>query len=67
MLYQNLVLLLLQLLTSCVVGCLRVKMNWSLSSIIQEFENQCEPEGGLHDIQFIENFKMSFDDTSYLS
>lgn len=36
---------------------MRIAMNWSLASTIQEFETHSEPEGGLHDIQFIENFQ----------
>jgi hypothetical protein len=42
------------------VACLRVATGWCLSSTIQEFENHSDPEGGLHDIQFIENFKYNY-------
>jgi hypothetical protein len=31
-------------------------MGWSLVSAIHEFEQYCETEGGLVDMQFIENY-----------
>ena len=50
-------LIVVQLRTSCVIGCLRRRMRWSLATIIQEFESYADPEGSMHDILFIENFE----------
>jgi protein tyrosine/serine phosphatase len=43
--------------TGCAVGCLRKKSNWCMSSIVQEFEQYTEPDGGLCDLHFIESFE----------
>lgn len=43
--------------TGCAVACLRRKMGWSISSIINEFEQFSDSEGGLCDLQFIESFQ----------
>ena len=43
--------------TGCVVGCLRKRLGWSVSSIVQEFEQFTEPEGGMADLQFIDAFE----------
>mmetsp|Transcript_25030 Transcript_25030/g.36950 ORF Transcript_25030/g.36950 Transcript_25030/m.36950 type:complete len:163 (+) Transcript_25030:32-520(+) len=48
-----------KLKTSTVIGCLRMALNWSFTSTIDEFVRYAGPEGGLHDIQFIENFRPS--------
>lgn len=42
--------------SSCAVACLRKSLGWSLTSIFQEFEQFAEPEGGIADLLFIENF-----------
>lgn len=43
--------------TGCAVACLRKRLKWCMSSIIQEFEQFTDPEGGLCDLQFIEGFE----------
>lgn len=43
--------------TGCVVGCYRKMLNWSMSSIVAEFEQFTEPDGALCDLQFIESFE----------
>ncbi len=44
--------------TSCVVGCLRKRMGWSIVSIIHEVDQNTDPDGcaGLSDYLYIENF-----------
>jgi tyrosine-protein phosphatase SIW14 len=48
-----------RLRTSCVVGCYRKSCEWSLVSIISEFEQWADSEGGCADIQFMENYVYS--------
>ncbi|KAJ1434142.1 protein-tyrosine phosphatase [Ochromonadaceae sp. CCMP2298] len=43
--------------TACVVGCLRKRTRWCMSSIILEFEQFSEPDGSLCDLQFIDSFE----------
>lgn len=43
--------------TGCAVACLRKRTNWCMSSIIQEFEQHTDPDGGLCDMHFIEAFE----------
>ena len=46
-----------KLKTSCVIGCLRkLHHQWRLSSIFHEYEMFTDPDGGLADLVFIENF-----------
>jgi tyrosine-protein phosphatase SIW14 len=42
--------------TGCVIGCYRQLLNWSTVSIMHEFEEFTDNEGGLADLIFIENF-----------
>lgn len=42
--------------TSCVIGCFRRSLNWSLASVLHEYEQYNDPEGILSDMIFIENF-----------
>lgn len=42
--------------TSNVVACMRRRLGWSLASIFQEFDQYAQPEGGLCDYLFIEQF-----------
>jgi len=44
--------------TCCVVGCLRRVAQWSLASIMVEFENFAAKEGKFMDMQFIEDFHL---------
>lgn len=43
--------------TSTVIACFRKRLDWSLSSIIAEFELYSDTEGGIFDLHFIENYK----------
>lgn len=43
--------------TSCVIGCYRKSLNWSLASVLHEYEQFNDPEGILSDMIFIENFQ----------
>ena len=43
--------------TSCVIGCYRKSLNWSLASVLHEYEQFNDPEGILRDMIFIENFQ----------
>lgn len=44
--------------TGCVVACLRrALLGWGVSSVVAEFEQFAEPEGGLCDLFFIESFR----------
>lgn len=45
--------------TGCIIGCYRQLLNWSMVSIMHEFEEFTENEGGLADLIFIENFDQS--------
>ena len=42
--------------TSCLIGCYRRSLNWSLASVLHEYELHNDPEGILSDMIFIENF-----------
>jgi tyrosine-protein phosphatase SIW14 len=43
--------------TSTIIACLRKRLDWSLSSIIAEFELFSDSEGGIFDLHFIENYR----------
>lgn len=43
--------------TGCAVACLRKRMKWCMSSIIQEFELYTDPDGGLCDMHFVDAFE----------
>ena len=45
-----------KLRTSCMVGCIRREMGWSLSSIKEEFEQYTDGEGDLLDLLYIQNY-----------
>lgn len=46
--------------TGCVVGCIRKQLQgWAISSIMEEFEQFAEPEGGLCDLAFIDRYPVA--------
>ena len=49
-------LILMQIKTTTVIGCLRAVTGWSLVSAIDEFESYMGTDGNWNDIQFVETF-----------
>lgn len=41
------------------MACLRITLNWSVVSAVDEFERYAGSDGSWFDVQYIENFGMS--------